>query len=136
METWDGGAARDTAYAEIYSVLFQEDALHTSRAGKAQDFKRDLRFQSEAIEALQCASEVYLTELFEDTNLIAIKACNVVTIEAKHMQTALIIRGDRPHVVYVAPARKSVPKTQRTIIAAAAAAVATVEAAGAKSAST
>ena len=38
----------------------------------AQDFKTDLRFQAQAIGALQEASEAYLVGLFEDTNLCAI----------------------------------------------------------------
>ena len=40
----------------------------------AQDFKHDLRFQAEALNALQEASETYLVSLFEDTNLCAIHA--------------------------------------------------------------
>jgi histone H3 len=40
----------------------------------AQDFKTDLRFQSNAVLALQEASEAYLVGLFEDTNLAAIHA--------------------------------------------------------------
>ena len=88
----------------------------------AQKYKSDLRFQSEAVEALQCASEAYLTSLFEDTNRIAVKACNVVTIEVKHMITALIVRGDRPHHIYSVPSAKPrVSKTQREIVAAVAA---------------
>ncbi|PNH11517.1 histone H3 [Tetrabaena socialis] len=35
----------------------------------AQDFKTDLRFQSQAVLALQEAAEAYLVGLFEDTNL-------------------------------------------------------------------
>ena len=40
----------------------------------AQDIKTDLRFQAQAIAALQEASEDYLVKLFEDTNLCAIHA--------------------------------------------------------------
>ena len=40
----------------------------------AQDFKTDLRFQREAIAALQEAGEAYLVGLFEDTNLCVIHA--------------------------------------------------------------
>lgn len=60
----------------------------------AQNFKRDLRFQSHAIAALQEASEAYLTALFEDTNLCAIHAKRV-TIMPKDMQLARRIRGER-----------------------------------------
>jgi histone H3 len=60
----------------------------------AQDFHKDLRFQSHAIMALQEASEAYLTSLFEDTNLCAIHAKRV-TIMPKDMQLARRIRGER-----------------------------------------
>lgn len=60
----------------------------------AQDYKSDLRFQSNAILALQEASEAYLTGLFEDTNLIAIHAKRV-TIMPKDIQLARRIRGER-----------------------------------------
>ncbi len=60
----------------------------------AQDFKTELRFQSHAIAALQEASEAYLVNLFEDTNLCAIHAKRV-TIFPKDMQLARRIRGER-----------------------------------------
>jgi histone H3 len=60
----------------------------------AQDFKTDLRFQSQAILALQEASEAYLVGLFEDTNLVAIHAKRV-TILPKDIQLARRIRGER-----------------------------------------
>ena len=40
----------------------------------AQDFKTDMRFQREAIAAIQEVAEAYLVGLFEDTNLCAIHA--------------------------------------------------------------
>jgi histone H3 len=40
----------------------------------AQDFKANLRFQSNAVLALQEAAEAYLAGLFEDSNLCAIHA--------------------------------------------------------------
>ena len=43
----------------------------------AQDFKTNLRFQAQAIGALQEAAEAYLIGLFEDTNLCAIHAKRV-----------------------------------------------------------
>jgi len=58
----------------------------------ASEFKKDLRFQSSAILALQEASEAYLTSLFEDTNLCAIHAKRI-TIKAKDMQLARRLRG-------------------------------------------
>jgi histone H3 len=60
----------------------------------AQDFKNELRFQSNAILALQEAAEAYLVSLFEDTNLSAIHAKRV-TIQPKDMQLARRIRGER-----------------------------------------
>ena len=60
----------------------------------AQQFKSDLRFQSQAILALQEASEAYLVGLFEDTNLCAIHAKRV-TIMPKDMQLARRIRGEK-----------------------------------------
>ena len=60
----------------------------------AQQFKSDLRFQSQAVLALQEASESYLVSLFEDTNLCAIHAKRV-TIMPKDMKLAKRIRGER-----------------------------------------
>lgn len=51
----------------------------------AQDYKTDLRFQSNAVLALQEAAESYLVSLFEDTNLCAIHAKRV-TIMPKDIQ--------------------------------------------------
>src|SRR5258705_10847174 len=59
----------------------------------AQDFKHDLRFQRQAILALQEASESYLTSLFEDTNLSALHTRRV-TIMVRDMQLARRIRGE------------------------------------------
>ena len=59
-----------------------------------QDFKSDLRFQAQAIGALQEAAEAYLVGLFEDTNLCAIHAKRV-TIMPKDVQLARRIRGER-----------------------------------------
>ena len=60
----------------------------------AQDFKADLRFQSNALEALQEACEDYLVHLFEDTNLCAIHAKRV-TVMPRDMQLARRLRGER-----------------------------------------
>jgi histone H3/H4 len=54
--------------------------------------KRDLRFASNAIFALQEASEAYLVGLLEDTNLCAIHAKRV-TITVHDMRLARRIRG-------------------------------------------
>ena len=60
----------------------------------AQDFKVNLRFQCDAIGALQEAAEAYLVGLFEDTNLSAIHAKRV-TIMPKDLHLARRIRGER-----------------------------------------
>ncbi len=58
------------------------------------DFKTDLKFQSQAILALQEAAEAFLVGLFEDTNLCAIHARRV-TIMPKDIQLARRIRGEK-----------------------------------------
>ena len=60
----------------------------------ATEYKSDLRFQSQAVLALQEASEAYLVGLFEDTNLCAIHAKRV-TIMPKDIQLARRIRGEK-----------------------------------------
>ncbi len=56
--------------------------------------KQEVRFQSQAILALQEAAEAYLTGLFEDCNLCAIHAKRV-TIYPRDIQLARRIRGER-----------------------------------------
>ena len=56
--------------------------------------KKDIRFQSGAIMALQEASEAYLVGLLEDSNLCTIHA-KQVTIMPKDIQLARRIRGER-----------------------------------------
>lgn len=58
------------------------------------EYKQEVRFQSQAVLALQEAAEAYLVSLFEDTNLCAIHAKRV-TIMTKDLQLAKRIRGDR-----------------------------------------
>jgi histone H3-like centromeric protein A len=53
---------------------------------------QDMRWQSQAIQALQEAAEAFLVHLFEDTNLCAIHAKRV-TIMQKDIQLARRIRG-------------------------------------------
>ena len=54
----------------------------------------DLRFASQALIALQEATEAYLVGIFEDTNLCAIHAKRV-TVQKKDMELARRIRGDK-----------------------------------------
>lgn len=58
------------------------------------DSKQDVRFQSQAVLALQEAAEAYLVGLFEDTNLCAIHAKRV-TIMTKDLNLARRIRGEK-----------------------------------------
>ena len=58
------------------------------------DMDHSLRFQSQALQALQEATEAYVVGLFEDTNLCAIHAKRV-TVQKKDMDLARRIRGDR-----------------------------------------
>jgi len=60
----------------------------------SQDHRGDLRFQTQAVIALQEAAEAYLVGLFEDTNLCAIHAKRV-TIMPKDMQLARRLRGEK-----------------------------------------
>ncbi len=57
------------------------------------DIDPNLRFQSQALVALQEASEAYLVGLFEDTNLASLHAKRV-TVMKKDMDLARRIRGD------------------------------------------
>ena len=59
----------------------------------AQNLKTDSRFQSAAIEALQEASEAFLTGLMEHTNMAALHAKRV-TIFPKDIHLALRIGGN------------------------------------------
>ena len=58
------------------------------------NYKSGLRFQIQAVLALQEASEAYLVKLFEDTNLCAIHAKRV-TIMPKDLSLARRIRGEK-----------------------------------------
>lgn len=60
----------------------------------AQDFKQDLKFQSNALCALQEAAEAYITSVLEDTNICAIHAKRI-TIMKKDLGLALRIRNSK-----------------------------------------
>ena len=60
----------------------------------AQSYNSSMRFKSEALRALQEASEAYLVGLFEDTRLCASHARRS-TLLVKDMQLARRIRGER-----------------------------------------
>ena len=81
-------------YQKSTDLLIQKLPFQRLVREIAQEIKSDLRFQTNAVMALQEASEAYLVNLFEDTNLCAIHAKRV-TIQAKDMQLARRIRGER-----------------------------------------
>ena len=60
----------------------------------AQDVRKDLRFQSSAVMALQEAAEAHIVSLFEDTNRATFHARRV-TIQPKDMAFARRLRGER-----------------------------------------
>jgi histone H3 len=59
----------------------------------ASEQAQDLQFQSQAMAALQEATEAYMISLFEDCNLCALHAKRV-TIMPKDMTLARRLRGD------------------------------------------
>lgn len=81
-------------YQRSTNTLIQKIPFQRLVREVAQDYKTDVRFQVSALDALQEASESFLTDLFEDTNLIAIHARRV-TIMAKDMKLARRIRGGK-----------------------------------------
>jgi histone H3 len=60
----------------------------------SQDCNYEMRFASQALIALQEATEAYIVGVFEDTNLCAIHAKRQ-TILKKDMDLARRLRGDR-----------------------------------------
>ena len=60
----------------------------------AVKLKKDVRFQSTAVLALQEASEAYMVGMFEDTNLAALHAKRV-TILPRDLALARRLRGDK-----------------------------------------
>ena len=74
-----------------FSRLVKEIAQERSVAG--------LQFQSSALMALQEATEAYIVQHFEYTNLCAIHAKRV-TVMPKDMNLARRIRGDRRHLFF------------------------------------
>mmetsp|Transcript_30298 Transcript_30298/g.69725 ORF Transcript_30298/g.69725 Transcript_30298/m.69725 type:complete len:143 (+) Transcript_30298:94-522(+) len=81
-------------YQKSTDLLIQKLPFQRLVKKVAEDIKTNLMFQSQAILALQEASEAYLVGLFEDTNLCAIHAKRV-TIMPKDIQLARRLRGER-----------------------------------------
>ena len=80
-------------YQKQTSNLLPRAPFHRLVRQICRDIDPDLRFQSQALYALQEAAEAYLTGVFEDANLCAIHAKRV-TLMKKDMELARRIRGD------------------------------------------
>jgi histone H3 len=78
-------------YQRTGDLLIRKAPFQRLVRGVCETFTEGLRFQGQAIIALQEASEAFLVELFEITNLLAIHA-NRVTIMVRDMQLARRIR--------------------------------------------
>ncbi|KAJ1360853.1 histone H3.1 [Parelaphostrongylus tenuis] len=73
---------------------------------KKRNINDELRWQASALLALQEATEVYLTCLFEDTNLAAIHARRV-TIMPKDMQLVRRLRGENVTMSTISKRKKT-----------------------------
>jgi histone H3 len=80
-------------YQKSFDLLIKKLPFQRVAREIAQDYKSDMRFQSNTIQATQEATEAYLVGLMEDTNLCAIHAKRV-TVMSKDMQLARRIRGE------------------------------------------
>ena len=76
------------------NLLIQKAPFQRLVREVATSHKQDLRFQSSAILAIQEATEAFVISVLADTNLCAIHTRRV-TIQAKDLQLALRLRGDR-----------------------------------------
>lgn len=82
------------AYQKSTELLLRKLPFQRLVRECAAEIKADLRFQGDALLAIQEASEAYIVTLFEDTNLCALHAKRV-TIMPKDMQLARRMRGER-----------------------------------------
>jgi len=81
-------------YQKVTDLLLAKAPFQRFVRSICDGIDSQLRFQSQALLALQEASESYLTGLFEDANLCAIHAQRV-TVMKKDMDLARRIRGER-----------------------------------------
>ena len=81
-------------YQKTTDMLLPRASFQRLVRSITMDMDHSLRFQSQALHALQEASEAYIVGLFEDTNLCAIHAKRM-TVMKKDMDLARRIRGDR-----------------------------------------
>ena len=91
MEIWRYQKSHELLIRKLpFQRLVREIALDVVPKG----LQGEIRFQSQAVMALQESAEAYLVGLFEDSNLCAIHAKRV-TIMPKDIQLARRIRGER-----------------------------------------
>ena len=81
-------------YQKSVDMLLPRASFQRLVRNITMDMDHNLRFQSQALQALQEATEAYIVGLFEDTNLCAIHAKRV-TVQKKDMDLARRIRGDK-----------------------------------------
>ena len=92
-------------YQKSHDTLLPKASFQRLVRHISGNIDNDLRFQAQALMALQESAEAYLVGIFEDTQLCAIHA-NRVTIMKKDMDLARRIRGDANHDF-----RDTMPKT-------------------------
>ena len=80
-------------YQKSTELLLRKQPFQRLVREISQDFRADLRWTSDALLAMQEASEAFLVGLFEDANLCAIHARRV-TIFQKDIGLARRIRGE------------------------------------------
>jgi histone H3 len=83
-------------YQKVTNLLLLKAPFQRFVRAICEGIDAQLRFQSQALLAVQEAAEMYLVGLFEDSNLCAIHA-NRVTVMKKDMELARRIRGERFH---------------------------------------
>ena len=81
-------------YQKVTDLLLAKAPFQRFVRSICDGIDSQLRFQSQALLALQEASESYITGLFEDANLCAIHATRV-TVMKKDIDLARRIRGER-----------------------------------------
>merc|ERR1712110_1313398 len=81
-------------YQKSSELLLPNRAFERLVREVAQNYKSDLRFNLNAVKALQHASEHYLVGLLEDSNLCAIHARRT-SVQCKDLQLARRIHGER-----------------------------------------
>ena len=81
-------------FQKTTELLIRKEPFQRFDCKIAVKMKKDVRFQSTAVLALQEASEAYMVGMFEDTNLAALHAKHV-TILPRDLALARRFRGDR-----------------------------------------